>query len=230
MRVGAVLALAAMSIAGGTPVAGDPSQSGTVTAFYHEHTMPEREYRAPPAFMRIYGPAQPPYGFVRFCETNPKHCAQQQSVAEARITATPERLIELDEVNRYVNEAIKPVTDQDYYGVTEYWTIPDKYGDCEDYALLKRKILIQRGWPASALLLTVVRDEQGDGHAVLTARTSQGDYILDNKVADVRIWGATPYQYVMRQSYVNPRVWVSLEERLVDQPLVMSGASLAEQD
>lgn len=230
MRVGAVLALAVMSIAGGTPAAGDPSQSGTVTAFYHEHTMPEREYSAPPAFMRIYGPAQPPYGFVRFCETNPKHCAQQQGVAEARITATPERLIELDEVNRYVNEAIKPVTDQDYYGVTEYWTIPDKYGDCEDYALLKRKILIQRGWPASALLLTVVRDEQGDGHAVLTARTSQGDYILDNKVADVRIWGATPYQYVMRQSYVNPRVWVSLEERLVDQPLVMSGASLAEQD
>lgn len=229
MRVGAVLALAVMSIAGGTPAAGDPSQSGAVTAYYHEHTMPEREYRTP-AYMRIYGPAQPPYGFVRFCETNPKHCTQQQGIAEARITATPERLIELDEVNRHVNEKIKPVTDQDYYGVTEYWTIPDKYGDCEDYALLKRKILMQRGWPASALLLTVVRDEQGDGHAVLTARTSQGDYILDNKVADVRIWGATPYQYVMRQSYVNPRVWVSLEERLVDQPLVMSGASTAEHD
>lgn len=229
MRVGAVLALAVMGIAGGGPAMGDPSQSGTVTAFYHDHTLPEREYRAP-AFMKIYGPAQPPYGFVRFCETNPKHCTQQQGVAEARITATPERLIELDEVNRYVNEAIKPVTDQDYYGVTEYWTIPDSYGDCEDYALLKRKILIERGWPASALLLTVVRDEQGDGHAVLTARTSQGDYILDNKVADVRVWGSTPYQYVMRQSYVNPRVWVSLEEKLIDQPLVMSGASSVERN
>jgi len=229
MRVGAVLALAVMSIAGGTPAAGDPSQSGTVTAFYHDPSLPQRENR-PSAFMRIYGSAQPPYGFVRFCEKNPKHCAEQPRVPEARITATPERLIELDEVNRYVNETIKPVTDQEYYGVTEYWTIPDQYGDCEDYALLKRKILIERGWPASALLLTVVRDEYGDGHAVLTARTSQGDYILDNKVADVRIWGSTPYQYVMRQSYVNPRVWVSLEERLVDQPLVMSGAPSAERD
>lgn len=226
MRVGTVWALAVICVAGGTPAVGEPSQGGPVTASYHEYTLPEREYRTP-AFMRIYGPAQPPYGFVRFCETNPKHCSQQQGVAEARITATPERLIELDEVNRYVNEAIKPVTDQQYYGVTEYWTIPDQYGDCEDYALLKRKVLMERGWPASALLLTVVRDELGDGHAVLTARTSQGDYILDNKVPNVRVWGSTPYQYVMRQSYVNPRVWVSLEETLVDQPLVMSGAPSA---
>lgn len=229
MRVGTVLALAVIWVAGGTPAVGQPSQRGPVTASYHEYTIPEREYRTP-AFMKIYGPAQPPYGFVRFCETNPRHCTQQQGVAEARITATPERLIELDEVNRYVNEAIKPVTDQELYGVTEYWTIPDNYGDCEDYALLKRKVLIERGWPPSALLMTVVRDENGDGHAVLTARTSQGDYILDNKVLDVRIWGSTPYQYVMRQSYVNPRVWVSLEEMLVDQPLVMSGAPSADRD
>lgn len=227
MRVSTVLALAVICVAGG-PALGGPNQQGSakagpVTASHHKYTMPEYEPRAS-AFMKIFGPAQPPYGFVRFCEANQLHCQQQQGVAEARLTATPERLIELDEVNRHVNESIKPVTDQELYGVTEYWTIPDKYGDCEDYALLKRKILIERGWPPSALLLTVVRDEYGDGHAVLTARTSQGDYILDNKVSDVRIWGATPYQYVMRQSYVNPRVWVSLEEMLVDQPLVMSGA------
>jgi predicted transglutaminase-like cysteine proteinase len=45
---------------------------------------------------------------------------------------------------------------------------------------------------------------------VLTARTAQGDYILDNKVPDIRIWHRTSYRFVMRQSYVDPRVWVSL--------------------
>ena len=65
-----------------------------------------------------------------------------------------------------------------------------------------------KGWPVSALLMTVVRDEKGEGHAVLTARTVQGDYILDNKIEDVRMWNKTPYQFVMRQSYLNPKVWV----------------------
>lgn len=139
--------------------------------------------------------------------------------------ATPERLSELDEVNRLVNAAVKPVTDLEAYGVEEYWTLPTNRGDCEDYALLKRKILIQRGWPQSALLLTVVRDELGEGHAVLTARTAQGDFVLDNKITDVRIWHATPYKYLMRQSYVNPEAWVSLEEAILSRPVLSAGSS-----
>jgi hypothetical protein len=86
-------------------------------------------------------------------------------------------------------------------------------GDCEDYALLKRQVLMQRGWPASALLITVVRDEKNDGHAILTARTAKGDFILDNKFDEVRPWYGVPYTYVMRQSYINPKVWVSLDIR-----------------
>ncbi|CFX38502.1 Transglutaminase [Candidatus Filomicrobium marinum] len=222
-RVGTVLTLAVLCAA-----VGGAAQGQQVTGSHHKPSASYNGHRAP-AFMKIFGPAQPPYGFVRFCESNPKYCAPH-GIAETRLTATPERLIELDEVNRYVNDRIQPLTDQEIYGVTEYWTLPDKYGDCEDYVLLKRQILIERGWPPSALLITVVRDEYGDGHAVLTARTSQGDYILDNKVSEVRVWSSTPYQYVMRQSYVNPRVWVSLEEMLVDQPLVMSGNSGSDRD
>ena len=59
--------------------------------------------------------------------------------------------------------------------------------------------------------MTVVRDERGDGHAVLTARTGQGDFILDNKVADIKSWHKTGYRFVMRQSFVDPRVWMSLD-------------------
>jgi predicted transglutaminase-like cysteine proteinase len=76
--------------------------------------------------------------------------------------------------------------------------------------LLKRRILIQRGWPATALLITVVRDESNEGHAVLTVRTDRGDFVLDNKVNHVKAWADTPYTFVKRQSARNPLVWISL--------------------
>ncbi|MGD9670701.1 MAG: transglutaminase-like cysteine peptidase [Hyphomicrobiaceae bacterium] len=174
------------------------------------------------AFMRIYGLSQAPYGFVRFCEANAKECSQDGR-EETRLDATPERLSELDAINRSINRAIKPLTDLEIYGVTEYWTLPTTAGDCEDYALLKRKMLIDRGWPASALLMTVVRDERGEGHAVLTARTAQGDYVLDNKTDEVKIWFKTPYQFVMRQSYLNPKVWVALEPGDASRPAALAG-------
>ncbi len=163
-----------------------------------------------PPFMRVFGPAQPPHGFVRFCEETPRECSPDQK-PEARFDASAERLRELDAINREVNQAITPATDLEVYGVNEYWTLPKTRGDCEDYALLKRHKLIEKGWPVSAMLMTVVRDEKGEGHAVLTARTVQGDFILDNKSEDVKVWTTTPYQYVMRQSYLNPRVWVALD-------------------
>ena len=168
-----------------------------------------RSVAAPSPFMRVYGSTPPPFGFVQFCERVPTECVGSAG-NEPRFDAVPMRLSELDEINRRVNRAITPATDLDVYGVPEYWTLPTDKGDCEDYALLKRQILMQRGWPASALLMTVVRDERGDGHAVLTARTQQGDFILDNKVADIRLWHQTGYRFVMRQSFVEPRLWMSL--------------------
>ena len=173
------------------------------------------------AFMRVFGSSQPPYGFVRFCENNASHC--QSRGAGTRFEATPERLSDLDEVNRLVNSSIEPATDAEIYGVSEYWTLPGDKGDCEDYALLKQKILIGRGWPSSSLLLTVVRDEKGEGHAVLTARTSQGDFILDNKSDDVRLWTRSSYEFVMRQSYLDPKVWVSLAPQDPGMPPSLAG-------
>ena len=61
----------------------------------------------------------------------------------------------------------------------------DGYGDCEDYVLLKRKMLIDAGWPREALLITVVRDRKGEGHAVLTVKTDKGELVLDNQNENV---------------------------------------------
>ncbi|MGO4683414.1 transglutaminase-like cysteine peptidase [Hyphomicrobium sp. 2TAF46] len=175
-----------------------------------------------PEFMRVYGSSQPPYGFVAFCDRMPQECIVT-SPDDARYQATPQSLSELDEVNRTVNHEIEPATDMEVYGVVEYWTLPKTRGDCEDYALLKRHRLIARGWPSSVLLMTVVRDEKNEGHAVLTARTTQGDFILDNKVDVVRLWNQTPYHYVMRQSYMDPKVWVSLDPNDATTPAALSG-------
>ena len=173
-------------------------------------------------FMRVYGPTLPSFGFVSFCERHPKEC-RQGSLEEARLELTPERLDELDHVNRSVNRLIEPATDHEIYGLAEYWAIPMNRGDCEDYALLKRQVLMMRGWPASALLMTVVRDEKGEGHAILTARTAKGDFILDNKVDDLKPWHATGYTYIMRQSYIDPKVWVSLDSRHGRSPDLLAG-------
>jgi predicted transglutaminase-like cysteine proteinase len=176
--------------------------------------------------MRVFGVTQPPYGFVQFCERMPEEC-RQGPPEEQRFSATPERLSELDSLNRAVNREIAPATDMEIYGVAEYWTIPTTRGDCEDYALLKRKRLIARGWPQSALLMTVVRDEKGEGHAVLTARTVQGDFILDNKVDEVKSWNRTRYEYIMRQSYLNPMIWMTLDPREANSTLPIAGVRSA---
>src|SRR6476469_5601513 len=149
-------------------------------------------------YMRVYGVAQTPSAFVEFCDRMPLEC-RAGLLEDARIAGTPQQMAELDRVNRKVNHDITPVTDMELYGVPDYWTIPTSRGDCEDYALLKRQTLMRAGWPASALLMTVVYDEDHEGHAVLTARTALGDYVLDNKNDELRLWYQTPYEFVMRQ-------------------------------
>jgi predicted transglutaminase-like cysteine proteinase len=71
-------------------------------------------------------------------------------------------------------------------------------------------MLIQSGWPREALLVTVVRDNEDEGHAVLTVITDKGDYVLDNKNEFIVLWSDTGYRFVKRQSQSDPNVWVSL--------------------
>jgi predicted transglutaminase-like cysteine proteinase len=119
----------------------------------------------------------------------------------------------LIDVNNSVNQRVKPETDMEMWGKEEVWSYPDRgFGDCEDYALEKRRELMQAGVPAGDLLMTVARQPNGDGHAVLTVRTSLGDYILDNLEPRVLAWTDTDYRYLKRQSDRNSGVWVSVRD------------------
>ena len=158
--------------------------------------------------MEVNGRTNPPVGYIQFCKDFSTECEANSSEGVRRLSN--DRLRDLEEVNHFVNQIVVPATDLDIYGVEELWTLPDVYGDCEDYVLLKRKWLIERGWPSGSLLVTVVFDEVGDGHAVLLAQTSRGEYVLDNKTDEIRLWHETSYRFVKRQSASDPNRWVSL--------------------
>jgi predicted transglutaminase-like cysteine proteinase len=150
-----------------------------------------------------------PIGHYDFCQRYRNECGPTRELMPVNMTPATWALI--NEVNLYVNKTITPATDQEIYGVEEYWAYPVTAGDCEDFALLKRRILIQRGIPTSDLLMTVVRKPDGEGHAVVTLRTSQGDYILDNLSDDIKMWYQTPYSYIKRQASYNAGRWVTIE-------------------
>jgi predicted transglutaminase-like cysteine proteinase len=175
-------------------------------------------------YVSIGGQARPPIGWVEFCNEHAKECATTAS--EPRdVVLTSKVWKDLVRVNRWVNEQIKPVTDMDHWGVVERWSYPnDGQGDCEDYVLLKRRMLMQAGWPREALLITVVRDKKGDGHAVLTVKSDKGEFILDNQAEEILLWSETGYRFVKRQSQSNPNQWVSLGDT---RPAVSTAAASA---
>jgi predicted transglutaminase-like cysteine proteinase len=155
------------------------------------------------------GGARPVAAWVDFCRRHPSECAVDTSEPQT-IAMTPDLWRTILSTNRRVNARIKPKTDMEHWGVVDRWDLPDDgYGDCEDYQLLKRKLLAERGLPRRAMRMTVVIDDLGEGHAVLMIRTDRGDYILDNKTSAVLPWRDTGYTYVKREGQ-DSTAWVSL--------------------
>jgi len=163
-----------------------------------------------PLFMAVGATARAPIGWIEFCSEYAPEC-ETKPLTPRDITLTAKAWKDMARVNKWVNDTIKPITDLEHWGVVERWNYPDDgYGDCEDYVLLKRRMLMQAGWPRQALLITVVRDKQGDGHAVLTVKTDKGEFILDNQNHDILLWSDTGYRFVKRQSQSDPNVWLTL--------------------
>ncbi len=163
-----------------------------------------------PLFVSLGDTSRPPIGWTEFCVDNPRECNTAPS-APRDVVLTTKAWKDLARINKWVNDSIKPITDLDQWGVVEKWSYPDTgRGDCEDYVLLKRHMLIKAGWPREALLITVVRERNGDGHAVLTVKTDKGEFILDNQHPDILLWSDTNYRFVKRQSQHDQNVWISL--------------------
>lgn len=158
--------------------------------------------------MATFGTTTIPIGYYEYCKRYQERC--ERSSDSAFVELTEDRWRALVSINNGVNAAVAPQTDREIFGVEERWEYPDTVGDCEDYALLKRKRLNELGFPLGALLMTVGKDSRGGGHAVLTVVTDLGDFVLDNIEQKVLLWQDAEIYFLKRQSEANPNTWVSL--------------------
>lgn len=170
----------------------------------------------------VGGTTSIPVGHAEFCQHRPDECRANPDPVAA-VSLNEGLWQQLLAVNAGINQAIVPVTDQELYQVAEFWTYPNGYGDCEDYALAKRRELINAGWPASTLLMAVVKQANGEGHAVLMVRTDRGDLVLDNQIGTVDLWNQTPYKFIKRQSQANAGQWVDMID---DRDIVITTAGI----
>lgn len=154
--------------------------------------------------MKTAGRAFAPPAFAPFCARQSRLCGTGGGTE--MVALLPEKARQLKEVNSAVNMRIRERSDRETTGKDDDWRVPTTDGDCEDFAILKKHELLKRGWPASVLLLTVAR-YRGQGHTVLTVRTSEGDLVLDNLTNAIKDWSRTPYHYFARQSQGNGRRW-----------------------
>lgn len=163
---------------------------------------------APSNTLDSHEEAETPPAFVDFCARFADQCVAGAPTVLALDDRTMQQLAA---VNHAVNTAIKPEDDKAHYGRDEFWTIPtDGFGDCEDYALTKRKALLEAGLPASALRLAVVYSIKTALHAVLTVATDKGDLVLDNISDAIVPWNATEFTWIMVQDKADPLRWDSL--------------------
>jgi predicted transglutaminase-like cysteine proteinase len=173
-------------------------------------TAAEADSTSVASYAPLGGPASMPYGWADFCRRYAGEC-DSGPLAPLDVNLTANAMKEIERVDLWVNAHVKPVSDMEHWGVIDQWDYPtDGKGDCEDYALFKRKILIGEGFPRQALLMTVVKDEHNEGHAVLTVKTNAGEFVLDNMNDEVKPWDRTGYRFVKRQSQTDQNVWLQI--------------------
>ena len=154
-----------------------------------------------------------PKAYHAMCARDPKLCMYDRQAGRDGRTSAPAgmnraRWDQLLQVNDRLNRRIREITDRRNYGVSDYWTIGQRAGDCEDYIIAKKHALIGLGWAADQLLYAVVEGRYSEYHAVLVVRTEWGDYVLDNLTGDIAPWQDTRYRFIIRQSAANPHAWV----------------------
>ena len=130
----------------------------------------------------VGGPTSIPYGWIDFCSRRPQECTGRRLPARD-IALTGDSWKLLQRVNRQVNHEIQPLSNLEHWGtILDHWDYPvDGKGDCKIYALWKRKLLIDEGWPRQALLT-------GQAHpciAVTPRRTALADvwFLTDGRDA-----------------------------------------------
>lgn len=158
------------------------------------------------AFLPLNKPISAPQGALGICERYAWACAPTSQAARA---IGHEDLVALArQVNLSVNRQVREVSDYDQYRVAEHWSLPTaRGGDCEDFALLKKRELLRRGVAPERLLIATALTPDRVAHAVLILRTDAGDLVLDNLTNRIRPWQKTGYTFLRMQDPAQPARW-----------------------
>lgn len=158
-------------------------------------------------FIPIRGAAPAPAGAHALCQTYDWACARSGRT----ITIDDSVLQVVHAVNLRANRNIRPISDVAQYRVAERWALPTaRGGDCEDYALFKKRELVRAGIPPDQLFVATVLDRKRQSHAVLVLRTGSQDLVLDNLTDRILPWKRTGYTFLRLQDPGQPTGWVSV--------------------
>lgn len=95
----------------------------------------------------------------------------------------------LQKINYKVNSETTYTPDTEHYKKPEFWAeIVDGKGDCEDYALTKRKLIFETtDINPKTVRLAICNTEDGGSHCVLVVRDTDdnSDWVLDNRYPDL---------------------------------------------
>lgn len=159
------------------------------------------------AMVPIKAEAMPPDGASHLCATYDWACAKSGRtirIGQAEVDI-------LRAVNSRANRSVRPISDMQQYRVAERWALPTKRGgDCEDYALFKKRELVLAGFPPEQLLIAAVLDRKRQSHAVLVVRTGAHDLVLDNLTDRIVPWNKTGYTFLRMQDPRQPHRWGSV--------------------
>jgi predicted transglutaminase-like cysteine proteinase len=165
------------------------------------------------SMISMRGQAEAPNAAFLFCRQNAAQCrvrggtvATDRATGAVRLDAAIFRT--MASINDRVNRSIRPAADLAAFGRLDHWAVRAQVGDCEDFALEKRRQLISAGFPSSAVLVATGRASNGEMHAVLVVRTDRGDFVLDNLRSDISPWRSAGVRFDRMQSPANPAQWV----------------------
>ncbi len=139
-----------------------------------------------------------------------------RALAPTLVHFNPALWAHLERVNIDINLRIRPRTDQEAFGLDDYWTLPLDVGgrgegNCKHYALEKRRELIEGGMSEDALSLAIVRTPRGETHAVLIVATDRGDFVMDNLTPAIVGWRQAGYTWLSRQTPGDPLRWAAVD-------------------
>ncbi|CUJ94936.1 hypothetical protein RUE5091_01481 [Ruegeria denitrificans] len=161
-------------------------------------------------FIKVVAVSPPPSGARQLCRQYDWACSTKVSVS----LSNKKEMQIIQRVNRQVNTTTRAVTDQSQYRTAERWALPtSRGGDCEDFALLKKRDLIRAGIDPSKLLIATVLDARRNSHAVLVYRSAAGDLVLDNLTNQIKPWSDTHYLFLRMQNPRKPSSWVGVYAR-----------------